>query len=148
MLKLFLIFVFAANCPATEGAAVYRARILCNIIDNTNYNYNGDCIVDEQYRKANFNKSTTTTADNNNDIIVYPNPATNQLTVSSGKYSVNRIEIKDILGRIFISMGSGELVEPHTANIINTTNLPSGLYFIEITNTATHEKTIKKITIQ
>ncbi|MFM2224744.1 MAG: hypothetical protein RJA07_946 [Bacteroidota bacterium] len=35
-----------------------------------------------------------------NKLVVYPNPVSNQLTISSNKFIVNTIEITDILGRV------------------------------------------------
>jgi uncharacterized repeat protein (TIGR01451 family) len=70
-------------------------------------------------------------------LVVYPNPVNNQLTVSSKQYSVNTIEIKDVLGRTCISIIN------HTSEIIHVEHLPSGVYFIKATDNKGNTLTAK-----
>ncbi|MEN9522363.1 MAG: hypothetical protein RL065_740, partial [Bacteroidota bacterium] len=63
----------------------------------------------------------------NNKLIVYPNPA-NQYLIVSSKYSVNTIEIANVVGQVCISIIN------HTSEIINIEYLPSGIYFIKATD--------------
>ncbi len=67
-----------------------------------------------------------------NDLKVYPNPTTNQLTVSGIQFSGNtKIEIENILGQVMVSL-SNHLT---TANCqLTTANLPSGIYILKATD--------------
>jgi hypothetical protein len=60
---------------------------------------------------------------------IYPNPAKNQLTISSNQYLVNTIEVTNVLGQVCISIIN------HKSDIINIETLPSGIYFIKATDT-------------
>jgi hypothetical protein len=61
-------------------------------------------------------------------LLVYPNPAGNQLTVGSNQYSVNTIEVTNVLGQVCISIIN------YKSEIINVAALPSGIYFIKATD--------------
>ena len=62
---------------------------------------------------------------------LYPNPATEQLTIDNGRLIINEIEISDALGRVqsceFIRQDGQR---PSTQ--IDIHSLPSGLYFIKV----------------
>jgi hypothetical protein len=62
---------------------------------------------------------------------VYPNPAENQLTVGGNQFSVNTIEVSNVLGQVCIippyQGGKGDVS-------INIAALPSGIYFIKATD--------------
>jgi hypothetical protein len=60
---------------------------------------------------------------------VYPNPASNQLTVGGNQFSVNTIEVSNVLGQVCISIIN------YKSEIINVAALPSGIYFIKATDT-------------
>jgi len=62
---------------------------------------------------------------NEDDISVYPNPASNYLTISSRENS--RIKIYDILGNHILSSATKE-----NNHIINTESFSRGIYFIQI----------------
>jgi hypothetical protein len=66
---------------------------------------------------------------NKTDMVLFPNPVTNQLTVISNGYTVNAIEVMDMLGRKMNVTISGI----NTANcLLNTENLSSGIYQLKI----------------
>ncbi len=67
-----------------------------------------------------------------NDLKVYPNPTTNQLTVSGIQFSGNtKLEVENILGQVMVSL-SNHLT---TANCqLTTANLPSGIYILKATD--------------
>ena len=66
-----------------------------------------------------------------NQLIVYPNPASQSIIISS-KSSVNTIEVTDVLGRICsippCKGGKGDF-------LIDVSELPQGIYFIKTTDT-------------
>lgn len=61
---------------------------------------------------------------NNNDLIIYPNPVSAQLSINN-KLTIYKINITDVSGRLIMTI-------KENISVINVTNLPSGVYFIKI----------------
>jgi type IX secretion system substrate protein len=61
---------------------------------------------------------------NNNDLIIYPNPVSDQLSINN-KLTIYKISITDVSGRLVMTI-------KENISVINVTNLPSGVYFIKI----------------
>jgi len=66
------------------------------------------------------------------NLIIYPNPASQQITVDSKELKISEIKIIDIMGKLIKTFIPA-------SNNINITDLISGIYFIQIT---TKERTI------
>lgn len=64
-----------------------------------------------------------------NTILIYPNPATDQLSISISDYSNTTIEIFNILGQWCHT----QILQSDKSEI-NIANLPSGLYLLKINN--------------
>ncbi|MDR0830018.1 MAG: leucine-rich repeat protein [Prevotellaceae bacterium] len=65
-----------------------------------------------------------------NSIIIYPNPATDELKIESVDCKINSVEIFDVSGRI---VGAGRALPLHNGGqTINVSNLPAGVYLIKI----------------
>jgi hypothetical protein len=69
---------------------------------------------------------------------VYPNPATNELTITNYEFEINNeqltmnnVEIYDIYGR---KISSHHLIPSSSNHLINISHLSSGVYFIKIIN--------------
>jgi uncharacterized repeat protein (TIGR02059 family) len=63
------------------------------------------------------------------NLTIYPNPASSEITISSGDFSHNKIEIFDIKGNLLISKATeGEPVLQVPVRLIN------GIYFVKISN--------------
>lgn len=62
---------------------------------------------------------------NDESTFVYPNPVSNQLTINNNGFIINEINIIDHTGNYLKTITSG-------LNIVNVSNLPSGIYFIEL----------------
>jgi hypothetical protein len=62
-----------------------------------------------------------------NDVKIYPNPVTTELTIDFGELLISRIDIVDILGRIVMSDISAENRKP-----VDVSALQSGIYFVRI----------------
>ena len=61
-------------------------------------------------------------------VIVYPNPASNQLTISNLKW-IQNIEVYNMLGQCVIS----QIASPKSEQqLINVSTLPSGIYFLKV----------------
>jgi hypothetical protein len=69
----------------------------------------------------------------NNSILVYPNPASSQLTISSAQSAINAVRLDNILGQTLIVKNYADGVAGLKENI-DVSNLPSGIYFITITS--------------
>jgi len=69
---------------------------------------------------------------NENTISIFPNPAYDDITITSSAQEITRVEITDMLGRQVYSMVP-------TANCllqtINVAGLPGGVYFVRVNNT-------------
>jgi len=76
---------------------------------------------------------------NQNYITIYPNPVQNQLTIS-GELSLYQIEILNSLGQVYQTINPNGSV--YTINILS---LPSGLYFVKVSNTDNNLVKVQKI---
>lgn len=124
------IHQIATMCPSLGGSAVYKARTL-NAMLNDTLEYNDELTCLQQgvlYRLA-----QTTRKQEVSEIQVFPNPSTNQLTIKydyADAYPL-RIEIIDALGRTT----SNTLLNSSPAVLSGEiSNLASGVYFYRITD--------------
>ena len=62
----------------------------------------------------------------NFDILIYPNPTQDKLTIESGDLQINRVEICDLAGRAVFGQPQGSPLQ------INVSALPAGIYLIKI----------------
>ncbi len=87
---------------------------------------NGCAMVDSV--TVGFDVGTKQLAVNNNQLTVYPNPVTDEVTVSSNHSAINTISIFDVVGKeIFYSNNN------HKSEIINLKSFSAGVYFIKFT---------------
>jgi len=61
-----------------------------------------------------------------NNISIYPNPTTGQLTIDNGELKMNSIEIFDVYGRIIVNC------QLSIVNSIDISDLSNGVYFLKI----------------
>jgi hypothetical protein len=103
------------------------------IIDNGSYFAAQVFMPRNEIRKLVFGTYTgieNTPAGNN--IAVYPNPATNQLTIyNSGQQKIKEAEIFNIFGK---KTGNYQLSTVDSKSYIDISNLPAGLYLIRLGN--------------
>lgn len=101
----------------------YKIRTKCSG-ENTEFSTTAN-FTTLPYRQENYNNLTT-----NKQITIYPNPASNQITVLSPQSSVDNssIIISDISGKIIFQ---NELTSPET--VIGVSNYAAGIYFIQLT---------------
>jgi hypothetical protein len=74
---------------------------------------------------------------------LFPNPAKNELQVTSDKLHIENVVIYDVFGRSVLSHTANRT--PHT--VVDVSSLPSGMYFVKITSengTATKKVIIEK----
>jgi hypothetical protein len=80
----------------------------------------------------------TANANDGQEILLFPNPATNGKTTLSGLEGTNTVSLYNVLGQLVSSqIVTGESVE------INLNNQPSGNYLIKVTNSYNQTKTLK-----
>ncbi len=104
-------YIVGANETEFDGAN----RIYNSIVDCGAYEYSG-----------------TTSLSINNDnqtILVYPNPANAYVQIQSVKYAIQNIQVLDISGEIIAQY---QEIENNTFFKINTSTLKNGIYFIKI----------------
>ncbi len=134
------LYNLATLCPGDNGTSVYQAIALYNTIFNQVLF--SDCSGSEGARKANI-KQVLTTSENSWDVDLFPNPATDQLTiVSKNESEILLVSIKDLSGRVI------ETQRLKTSNFFVKLDmsLMNGVYLISVTN-ANNEKVIKKLII-
>ncbi|PCJ27667.1 MAG: hypothetical protein COA97_03350 [Flavobacteriales bacterium] len=74
------------------------------------------------------------------NLTIYPNPASQQITIDNKQITIASIEINDITGKLI------KTINP-TTNTVDVSDLPSGIYFLQITTangTIITQKFIKK----
>jgi len=73
----------------------------------------------------------------NFDIIIYPNPFTDAVTITS-QQEITAIEVYNMLGELVFSTSN---IKHQTSNIIDLSSQPSGIYFVRVT---TKEGTVSR----
>lgn len=108
--------------------------------------------ADESLIAINSNPSTVVVTDVvsgikeielNNDILVYPQPATNQLYISSNE-SLNKLEIIDVNGCMILQKNLGI---NNTIHKLDINTISEGLYFVKVYSIDNQVK-VKKVIIQ
>ena len=74
-----------------------------------------------------------------NNIVIYPNPTTGELTINNEQLAINNVEIFDIYGRNLTPLVS----EPSRTIVLDISHSPTGIYFVKIE--IANEMIIKKI---
>ena len=64
-----------------------------------------------------------------NDINIYPNPTTGELTITNYELGITSIEVFDIYGKNLLS---NHLITSSSNHHINISHLPTGMYFVKI----------------
>jgi hypothetical protein len=86
--------------------------------------------------------STTTKVDEsireNENVLVYPNPAVSELTISLKNSSYSTYAISDVLGKVVLK---GTLNSSHES--ISVDQLQKGIYFLLLTNSSNHTEAIR-----
>lgn len=119
------IFAVANQCPSAGGKAVFRARAMLELI-NDSIEYNDDivCLQSGIYRVSELENK-------NIDFELIPNPATNQVSIELSNKCENDciINIYNILGSLLKTEILNSESVTHT---INLHNYNPGVYFVEL----------------
>jgi len=122
------LLAIANQCPYVGGAAVERARSFLSIInDSINYYDDYVCLQSGVYRIS----KVDSLIQNNNNIIVRPNPANDKITVELiGKYNgICRIELINTLSK---TVFKEEISCNEKARTINISQIAQGIYSINV----------------
>ncbi len=154
--------ILAHQCPFTDGAVVYNARVFYSLVNSVVVNYNDTYCTQIGFSFRTNNDSTGNTLHENfyeqlvsNEQItktkfktvleykLYPNPAINEVAIISNFVS-ERLEVK-------ITDVNGKLLLSKTLNINNYRadlkfDLINGIYFVNLINEK-GEKSVKKLVI-
>lgn len=131
--QLSILQGIAAECPYTEGTAVYDARVLVAPYDSTEYE--NSCET-EYYIENNNGRMMQQNAKQDNDAVsdeerigIYPNPADEVLNiiVNTSKEINIQIEIFSITGQLVLSKCINSSILQ-----INIKELPAALYTVRI----------------
>lgn len=137
--------LLANKCPFTDGLAVYEARVLLSEIDTLGTVYYNACELDGEARMASVN--TDPIADENTELMVYPNPATDQLTVN---YKVEPTDI--VLFEIYNLIGekvlSYTLSASHNEQSLSLAGLNAGVYMYKYTINGQNIKADKLVIVK
>jgi hypothetical protein len=127
----------ANKCPFMEGEVIYQARAFYNTINSTVELFSDNCPNNNSSRLSN-----SASAINNWNVNIYPNPATNELFISSSNDNEDiKINITDVNGRI---VGDYSIKTSDFRSNIKL-NMNSGIYFVTLSNNT--NKIIKKLVI-
>ena len=93
------LLALASLCPYQDGAVIYQARALFNLLYKNSFVFTEACEDTEERKAISFmNKETASTA---SKIEIFPNPASDQLTVlNSNDTEFIHIVIRDLSNRI------------------------------------------------
>lgn len=129
------LLTIADYCPIRYGPAVYSARVLINTqYGNETLTWEDEelCTAGIDYRKSNIRIDED--LNQNNNIIIYPNPATSELNFKvlfnskCPKGSISTVEITDVLGNIVLKKEYQEVLQIGKINILV---LSKGMYIFK-----------------
>jgi hypothetical protein len=81
-----------------------------------------------------------TMAQSDNGMLVYPNPATDQVTIIVGNSDDQLLRVMDINGRTMFEQGG---FSDHL--VMDVSQLAPGIYFVELNNKRTGERSVEKL---
>jgi hypothetical protein len=131
----------ASLCPASNGACIYQARALYNVVFKKVVNYGDGSNATTGARMA--HNLQTEALIQNWDLNIFPNPATNQITLeSSTENEILHLSINDISGRLVLKQDVK--LNGFMANL--DLSLLNGAYMVTVTNSQ-NETIIKKLLV-
>jgi hypothetical protein len=142
--------VSIANSAIGKGYIMFKVKpkpgyAVNDIISNTAsiyFDFN-PAIITNTYTTT-FVATLGTNSFENNQFIIYPNPTNDFVTITSSNYNtIKSIIIYDMLGKVIISKDCNDSV----IQTINTSELNSGIYLIDIVS-KDNARTTKKLIIR
>ncbi len=126
-----VVQTIAMQCPNSGGASVYTARALYAVVNDTlDFMDHVLCENDDW----NFRKEDQTKYSIIASISLYPNPGSNNFNLSGLECGVNNtIQISDSYGKEI-----KQIITKENTIIINTSDMPVGIYFVKVFNSDVH----------
>jgi len=126
-----VVQTIAMQCPNSGGASVYTARALYAVVNDTlDFMDHVHCENDDW----NFRKDDQTVNSNKVPITIYPNPNSNSFSLNGLESGVdNTIQIFDSYGKVV-----KQIITKENTIIINTSDMPVGIYFVKVFNSDVH----------
>jgi uncharacterized repeat protein (TIGR01451 family) len=127
-----------ANLAASNGFVSYTIKQKEGLPDGTvisntagiYFDFNAAVITNTTINTIDASLSVEPLTPSQTSVSIYPNPAATQLTIESGKWKINRIDIYDVLGQKsltpVLSKGQG------ASTSINIADLSAGIYFVKM----------------
>jgi hypothetical protein len=105
------------------GALIYHWYNLQPLANILSYN-----VTSNSLQATNPSLSDINQASNQNQLLIYPNPAQNNFTIQTNNADKHTLQLFDINGKLVLSQTING-----TSNI-NTANLPAGVYNLSLQN--------------
>lgn len=137
-----LLWNIANACPYRDGAVVYQARALYNVMNNNIQVFEDNCNVNVNSREVK-NKSEGIIDE---EIRVYPNPNDGNFVIemSKEKEGVMQIEISDVRGKIIYK--EEKMIQNGKVEI--KLEATSGVYLVSVTELETKRKKVEKVIVR
>lgn len=121
------LLTIAQQCPYYGGEAVYRARAILELVnDSIIYDDDANCMLAGYYRKSGVIKIT----DKISGIIVKPNPA-NKAMIINVSCNTNQMFSYEIVNELAQTVLSGELL-CNKDNFVTVSQLKQGVYTVKV----------------
>ncbi|MDF2451580.1 MAG: peptidase and matrixin and adamalysin [Bacteroidota bacterium] len=132
------------KCPYTDGLIIFQARTLYNMALGTVETFKNNCLVSGNARLSSFIPKSEHESSLYN-VELFPNPTTNNFIISTVTETAElKVEILDVQGKLI----SSEIKNVSNYNVAVDTDLNNGVYFVNITDIASGNKTVKKLVVQ
>ncbi len=125
------LYQLAELCPGTNGACVYQARALYNALFGLELNYEacGEASGNRAANNVSIEQLSLKEENNQTNIKLFPNPATNKLIIFGGKANeVITIDIKEVSGRNVLQ----KTIQVKSKGYELDLNLINGIYFVTL----------------
>lgn len=142
------LLVMANGCPDRDGAVVYQARVLYNIINNSSKHFEDSCDVTNSSSRMSNNNSTTIEKENEYNVLqIYPNPNNGKCLINFYDANITSMQLKvyDVNGRVIYEENVSDVTDKIYALNLDVKN---GIYFIEVIDLNTEARYKQKLIIQ
>lgn len=151
VLSFFLCccFIFnsmqTAGCPDRDGAVVYQARVLLNVLYDRYLLYPDNCPAANSARTGNKEQEKTNSLDDGMfDAVLFPNPGASTFNIATFGLTDGDIDVA-------ITDMTGKEVFNSKLNVVNALSLfnldvKNGVYFVKIRSS--NKTIIKKLIVQ
>lgn len=133
----------AEKCPFNDGSVVYQARALYNLIFDTRETFPDLCPEDIGAKSMTIANETT---EHRDEILLYPNPAKDEVFIALDQPELTSIEITvmDANGKVVFA---NSVLDVRDGLATFTLDVDNGMYFVNVINPITNESSVEKLVI-